>query len=80
MSPPVFCRARSGGFFGFSAVILAGYFFCVFAEAWPALLQLVFDDACRQVSESFGELGPEGPECCDCKGKYGGQQFLGRVG
>lgn len=59
MSPKALCRRRLDFFRGFFAGILGGYFFCFFPEARQALLELVLNDAYRQVSESFCELDPE---------------------
>lgn len=79
MLPRVLCRRRLDFFLGFFAVILGGYFFCVASKIRPTLFDLVLDDAYRQVSEAFGELGPEGLQHYDHEGGYDNEQFLGRL-
>lgn len=43
MSPPMFTVPWLKEFPALFAVVRVAYFFCVFAEAWPALLQFVLE-------------------------------------
>jgi len=79
MSSSALCPPRPDSLPWSSAAIVGGYFFCIFSEARPALLQLVFDDAYCQFSESFGKPNPERPEHVYQQDERASQQFLGRV-
>ena len=65
-----FRQGRPGIFRGFFTVIPGGYFFKVFSEARPALLEPVLDDAYYQVGESLCELGPERLQRREPEGKH----------